>query len=79
MTHKPETYLYWLKVCARLPIPMLQDFEGLLEAFKTILEVLLVILRRVIILVTFPVSVPVLAWVCLKANIKTVERRNKEA
>lgn len=76
---KPENYLYWLKVCAKLPLPMLQDFEGAVEAIKDLLAVFLVLFGRVLILILFPVSVPVLAYLCWKQNIKTVERRNKEA
>ena len=77
--HKPENYLYWLKVCAKLPPPMLQDFEGAVEAIKDLLRVLLILFGRMLILVLFPISVPVLAYWCWKANIKAVERRNKEA
>lgn len=76
---KPETYLHWLKVCVKLPLPMLQDFEGAVEAVKDLLRVLMILFGRVLILVLFPISVPVLAYLCWKANIKAVERRNKEA
>ena len=75
--HKPENYLYWLKGCARLPIPMLQDFEGAVEAIKDLLVCFLKFWSRMLILVLFPVSVPLLAYLCWKLNIKAVERRNK--
>lgn len=78
MQHKPENYLYWLKVCAKLPLPMLQDFEGAVEALKTLLVCIFKVWSRMLILRLYPISVPILAYLCLKANIKSVERRNKK-
>jgi len=75
--HKPENYLYWLKVCAKLPLPMLQDFEGAVEAIKTLLVCIFKFWSRMLILGLYPISVPILAYCCLRANIKAVERRNE--
>lgn len=74
---KPENYLYWLKVCAKLPLPMLQDFEDAVEALKTLLCCIFKVWGRMLILSLYPISVPILAYCCLRANIKAVERSNE--
>lgn len=74
MITQPENYRYWLKRCLMLPIPLRRDFDGLGEALMDVGRVMLTMILRLFVLLTLPVSAPVLAYLLLKVNIKTAAR-----
>lgn len=73
---KVESYSYWLKQCALLPIPLVKDFDGGLKAFRLLGNILLTLVFRISILVLFPILVPFLAYIFLKENEKVVRKNN---
>lgn len=72
-----QSYYYWLKNCARLPIPESRDFYGAGDALIVIGKVLITLALRILILLMFPISIPFLAYVFLQENKKVV-KKNKE-
>lgn len=78
----PEPYWYWLKTALRMPLPMRADWDGLLDALLDIAGVIFrgvtATLLRLLILVTLPISAPLLAWWFAVENRK-VAKRKKEA
>ena len=76
--NKPETYWYWLKASAKAAVRFpFTDFEDAVEALKALLWVVLVFWLRLLVLLTFPVSVPLIALICLKANREVVAARER--
>ncbi len=78
MITQPENYRYWLKKAFMAAFPCKHDFDVLREALMDTGRVICVLIIRVLILLTLPISVPVLAYFLLRANIKTAAR-NKAA
>lgn len=75
---QPKNYWYWLKQALMLPLPLLKDFEGATEALITLGGIILTIFFRMFVLITLPISAPVLAYILLVANRK-VAAKNKAA
>lgn len=77
---KPEGYAYWLKTVAKAALPRASDWYGVgertFDAIKAILWSVGMMTFRLIILVTLPVSAPILARVCQRLNEKACARRN---
>lgn len=73
---KVNSYRYWLKFSARMCLPMKHDFYGLGDALLEIGEVLFRQIVRLLFLVTFPVSVPLIAFLLWKRNKEVIETRN---
>lgn len=79
---KSDSYMHWLKSAARIAAPMSHDFDGVSEAIWRICELLLVCLIRLLVLVTLPISAPVLALLLMslqKRLIKKHEKKREEA
>ena len=78
----PEPYSYWLKVAARIAVPTTNEWGPLVESGREFLldlwQMVAVTFFRLLVLVTLPVSAPLLALWMLKANRKTVERRERQ-
>lgn len=76
---KPETYEYWLKASAMMVVPQLSDYRELfyvgIEFIGEIWHTLVILTLRLLILITFPISVPVIAWILLRYNIKAIRDR----
>lgn len=73
--HKPYCYWYYVKKAVRICFPMGHDFYGLGDALKKVGEVLLVMFVRATLLLTFPVSVPLVALMSKKADKRSLDRR----
>lgn len=77
---KPETYAYWLKTVVKAALPRASDWyrvgERALDSIKAILWSAAMMVTRIAILVTLPVSAPILALVFQRMNEKASARRN---
>lgn len=69
MTTKPESFTYWLKLVAQSVIPRKGDWRDryYMDSDESIhvMQGIFLTLIRLLVLVTFPVSVPVLALIAL--------------
>lgn len=78
---KPQGYWYWFKQFVRMCFPMKKDFYGLGEvlwgAASKLADTLLRCVVRCLLLLTSPLSVPVLVLITVKANKMTMEYRAK--
>lgn len=74
---KPKGYWYWFKQSLRMCFPMKKDFYGLGDAIMCIGAVILRQIFRLIVLVTFPISVPAFALVFKISEKNTMQRRAK--
>ena len=78
---KPKGYWYWFKQSVRMCFPMSKDFYGLgdvlWEAASKLAYTLLRCVVRCLLLITSPLSVPVIALIAVKANKMTMEYRAK--
>ncbi|MDO4725333.1 MAG: hypothetical protein Q4A97_11315 [Comamonadaceae bacterium] len=85
------TYRYWLRKAARLTLPMAHDVYGIahalqdlglafVEVLRTLALFLLVLILRPLLLLTAPVSVPLLAWWFHKraAQIRQARKRARQ-
>lgn len=79
---KPKGYWHWFKQTVRMCFPMKKDFYGLgevlWEALCKTVYVLLLCISRLLLLITSPVSAPIIALLFTKANKATMERRAKQ-
>lgn len=68
-TQKPESFTYWLKLVAQIVIPRKGDWRDryYMDSDESIhvLQGIFLTLIRLLVLVTFPVSVPILALIAL--------------
>lgn len=78
---QPKGYWYWFKQVARMCFPMKHDFYGLgdalWEAVCALSGAMLRITARLVILLTFPVSVPLIAAILKRHNKRVMEIRAK--
>lgn len=78
---QPKGYWYWFKQTLRMCFPMKKDFYGLgdalWEAVCALSGVMLKIVVRLAILLTFPVSVPLIAALFKRDNRNVMEARAK--
>ena len=76
---KPKGWKYWFKKSVRLCFPMEQDFYGCWEVTKdfvlTIGGMLLKLVVRFLLLLTSPISIPILTILGTGMNSKTMKRR----
>lgn len=81
MSEKAENYRYWLKAAliAALPGPSdwIDSWRSGLEFAHDLWCALTITVFRLIVLATFPISVPLLALIARRYNLKAVERREK--
>lgn len=75
---KPESLWFWMKKSARTSLPMQHDFDKLGESLVTIGRVILRMVVRLLILLTFPISIPLFSIVMYVSNIRIMERRAKQ-
>ena len=71
----PKGYWYWFGKSLRMCFPMKKDFYGLGDALMCIGAVVIRQIFRLIILVTFPISVPVFALLFKIIDKSTMYRR----
>lgn len=78
---KPKGYWYWFKKVVRICFPMKKDFYGLgdalWEAICKATHAILKLLSRALLLITFPISVPILAVVFRRENKRVMLHRAK--
>ena len=78
---EPRGYLQWLLIVARVPLPLRSDWRGVgkhvLVAAKAVASALLLTAVRLAILLTLPISAPLLAVVLNKLNKRWVEKTIK--
>lgn len=78
---QPKGYWHWFKQVLRMCFPMKKDFyglgEALWEAASKLVDTLLKCVVRLLLLITFPISVPVLTFILVKVNQKNMEYRAK--
>lgn len=76
---KPNGWKHWFKKSVRLCFPMKQDFYGCWEVTKdfvlTIGGMLLKLVVRFLLLLTSPISIPILTILGTGMNSKTMKRR----
>jgi hypothetical protein len=76
---KPNGWKHWLKQSARMCFPMMQDFYGCWDATKEFVAkvggMLLKLIVRLCLLVSFPISIPLLTYMFTKQNRRTMEYR----
>lgn len=74
---KPKGYWYWFKEAVRMCLPMKKDFHQLgivlWETLCKIVHVTLLCISRLLLLITSPVSVPIIALLLTKSNKSTME------
>lgn len=77
---KAESYIYWLKKVVKAALPRSSDWyrvgERTLDAIRAILWSVGLTAFRIVVLVTLPVSAPILARVCQRLNESACTRRN---
>lgn len=77
MKAREDTYWFWLRACTRMAFPMRHDFYDLRDAVVDLLRALaltaLVLAMRALILVTLPISAPLLAWWALRRRLRLRE------
>ena len=78
---KPEPFKYWVKAAMVAAIPRPGDWSKALyswvEFCSDLWDALGVTIFRLLVLVTFPISIPLLAMTAMRLNRKAVELRNK--
>lgn len=74
---KPQPYLHWVKSTVRMCFPMKHDFYGFGDALLEVGKFIGTQVVRLLILVLFPLSVPVLAYIFWKQNRKVMNARAK--
>lgn len=78
---KPQGYWHWFKQVLRMCFPMKKDFYGLGEvlwgAICALFSLLLKIVVRLLLLLTLPVSVPVITILLKRRNKRVMEHRAK--
>lgn len=75
------TYLDYLKKSARMAFPMKHDFDGVWTALSRVAELSAVVASRLLILVTLPISVPLMAFMWMRVEKRREvmrEARKKE-
>lgn len=78
---KPQGYWYWFKQVIRMCFPMKQDFHGLGSAlWQTsckLTHAVLKCLSRLLLLMTLPLSVPLLTILFVSENERVMKHRAK--
>ena len=78
---KVESYWYWLRACLIAAIPQPREWRGAwsdaVDLMQSLAYAIGMTLLRLLILLTSPISVPILAAFALHANRRTVEAREK--
>ena len=78
---KPKGYYHWFKQAVRMCFPMKQDFyglgEALWEAVCKLTNAVFYCLTRLLILLTFPISIPLITILCTRQNERVMKRRAK--
>lgn len=82
MTDEPNSYRYWVKAVAwESLVGYPRDWEGvgylLWEVACAIAESAGKSLMRVLVLLTMPISAPVLAWYCMQYERMAIEKRKQ--
>lgn len=77
----PEPYSYWLKVAARTAVPTTNEWWPLVESGREFVQDLwlavTVTLFRLLVLLTLPISAPLLALLMVRQNRKLVEHNER--
>lgn len=72
-----ESYWYWLKACALAALPQGSDWRGVLadaaDLARSLWFAFGMTLLRLLILVTLPASLPILALIALRENQRVAE------
>lgn len=80
---EPENYSYWLRTASRMAFPMRKDWSGVgREVARTLRylgEAILTTAIRLLIFLTFPISVPLLALLGVHMSKKEREQRQRAA
>ena len=78
---KNESYWYWLRACFWAAVPQAQEWRGAwsdaIDLAHSLAFAVGMTLLRLLILLTSPISVPILAAWAVRANRRTVEAREK--
>ena len=78
---EPENYSYWLRSSAKAVIPQKRDWSGVghevFNAIHYLWYAICVTVFRLLLLLTFPVSVPLLALALTRLNKRAVSRHNQ--
>ena len=79
----PKPYNYWLKAAARTAVPSTNEWGPLVESGREfaldLWQLVAVTLLRLLVLVTLPISAPLLALWMARENRKVVERNEQAA
>ena len=82
MSIQKESYLAWLKTIAGTVFPRVSDWGGAgwltAELVVALWRGITLTITRLLILVTFPISVPALALMARRVNHKAAEREAKQ-
>ena len=74
---KNESYWYWLRACFWAAVPQAQEWRGAIDLAHSLAFAVGAPLLRLLILLTSPISVPLLAAWAVRANRRAVEAREK--
>ena len=78
---KNESYWYWLRACFWTAVPQAQEWRGAwsdaIDLAHSLAFAIGMTLLRLLILLTSPISVPILAAFALHANRRVVEARER--
>lgn len=78
---KVESYWYWLRACLIAAIPQPREWRGAwrdaVDLMQSLAYAICMTLLRLLILLTSPISVPILAAFALHANRRVVEARER--
>ena len=78
---KVESYWYWLRECLITAIPQPSEWRGAwsdaVDLMQSLAYAIGITLLRLLILLTSPISVPILAAFALHANRRAVEARER--
>lgn len=78
---KVESYWYWLRACLIAAIPQPREWCGAwrdaVDLMRSLAYAIGMTLLRLLILLTSPISVPILAAFALHANRRVVEARER--
>ena len=78
---KVESYQYWLRACLTAAIPQPREWRDVwsdaVDLMQSLAYAIGMTLLRLLILLTSPISVPILAAFALHANRRVVEARER--
>lgn len=74
---KPKSYWYWVKSAVRMCFPMRHDFYGIGEAVVDIAKCIGTQLIRLLLLILFPLAIPILSYIFWKENNRVMKSRAK--